>query len=483
MRRGHAVPLQASPSWLAPSLARPGLSQEFERTALAIRALVPLAALFVGGWGALLGVLVVQEAGLWVARRMSVDPILGGRVFVAAFGLRAVLAIALHAYLQATRGSGAMFQDDRTFDLTASWLVRIARGEGLAIFPGHLHFLDNFYPYLLAGVYAVLGHTPVVPKALNAALAALAAVLVLELGRRTFGVTVGRIAGVGAVVLPTLVVWTLTTLKETLIVFGIVVVLRSMQALGEEPVRSSEFNNALVGLVAGLLLVEDLRFPAFLVLGALAPLALAGRRVRRVPPAFALVAGLLAAGAVAGVLTLARLRPPDSTLADPTRVAELVRVLGERRDLEGVGARSQIGTPEDVVTPAVGEAGSPSVGRGIVDSLGFALLAPAPWQAHGLRELMAGVEMLIWYALLVGAAFSWAARPRQPLFAGVLALYGLAIWVLLALTEGNLGNLLRHRVMLAPPLLVLGGAGLLRMWHLAVKRGAGERWSGRNCRR
>jgi hypothetical protein len=431
---------------------------------LGIRVLTPLAALIVGGWGALLGVLAVQETGLWLAWRISGDHLTGSRVFAAAFGLRAMVAIALHAYLQATRGSGTMFQDDQTFELAASWLVRIARGEGLAIFPGHQHFLDNLYPYLLAGIYAVLGYTPVVPKALNAALAGLAAVLVVEIGRRSFRDSVGRLAGVGAVVLPTLVVWTLTTLKETLIVFGILVVLRSMQALGEEPARSSAFNNAVVALLAGLLLVEDLRFPAFLVLGALVPLALAGRRMRRVRPAFVLVAALLAAGALAGVLTLARLRAPDSPLADPTRLVELARVLGERRDLEGVGARSQIGATEDLVARAVVETGSPSVGRGIVESLGFALLAPAAWQAHDLRELVAGVEMLVWYVLLVGAAFSWAARPRQPIFASVLALYGLAIWVLLALTEGNLGNLLRHRLMLDATLLILGSAGLEWLW-------------------
>jgi hypothetical protein len=301
----------------------------------------------------------------------------------------------------------------------------------------------------------------------------------MELGRQTFRDSVGRISGAGAVVLPTLVVWTLTTLKETLIVFGIVVVLRSMQSLGEEPTRSSAFNNALVGLIAGLLLVEDLRFPAFLILGALVPIALAGRRVRRLRPAYAVVTVLIAVGALAGILALARPQAPDSTFADLARLDEQVRVLFERRGLEAVGARSQIGVAEEDSTAAVDKTDSPSVSRGIVESLGFALLAPAPWQAHGLRELAAGVEMLIWYVLLVGAAFSWAARPRQPVFATLLATYGLAIWLLLALTEGNLGNLLRHRTMLAPPVLVLGGAGLLWLWARAAEWGEVERWGGK----
>jgi hypothetical protein len=72
--------------------------------------------------------------------------------------------------------------------------------------------------------------------------------------------------------------------------------------------------------------------------------------------------------------------------------------------------------------------------------------------------------MLVWYLLLCASALAWRAGPRQRLFVGCVALYGIANWLLLAATEGNLGNLLRHRLMLDPVLLMLGGAGLEWLW-------------------
>ena len=56
------------------------------------------------------------------------------------------------------------------------------------------------------------------------------------------------------------------------------------------------------------------------------------------------------------------------------------------------------------------------------------------------------------------------ADPRQRLFALCLVAYGLANWLILAASEGNVGNLLRHRLMLDPVLLIFGGAGLEWLW-------------------
>jgi hypothetical protein len=100
----------------------------------------------------------------------------------------------------------------------------------------------------------------------------------------------------------------------------------------------------------------------------------------------------------------------------------------------------------------------------VIDPLGYALLAPAPWQAQSRPELAASAEMAVWYVLLVASLFAWRAAPRQPMFLLLLIAYGVANWLILAAVEGNLGNLLRHRLMLDPVLLILGGAGLDWLW-------------------
>ena len=100
----------------------------------------------------------------------------------------------------------------------------------------------------------------------------------------------------------------------------------------------------------------------------------------------------------------------------------------------------------------------------VVDPLGYALLAPAPWQAGGLLELAASAEMTVWYVLLLASLFAFRDSPRQPLFLLALIVYGVANWLILAAVEGNVGNLLRHRLMLDPVLLILGAAGLEWAW-------------------
>ena len=104
--------------------------------------------------------------------------------------------------------------------------VRIARGDGIAIFRGHQHLLDGIYPYLLMGIHAIFGFTPLLPKLLNGGLAALCAVLIFGLAREMFRPPVALFAGLAAAVLPTLVIWSVASLKESLVlllcVFGII---------------------------------------------------------------------------------------------------------------------------------------------------------------------------------------------------------------------------------------------------------------------
>jgi hypothetical protein len=100
----------------------------------------------------------------------------------------------------------------------------------------------------------------------------------------------------------------------------------------------------------------------------------------------------------------------------------------------------------------------------VIDPLAYALLAPTPWQAQSSSELAASAEMVVWDVLLIASIFAWWAAPRNRLFFVCLVAYGVANWWVLAAVEGNVGNLLRHRMMLDPVLLILGTAGLEWLW-------------------
>jgi hypothetical protein len=166
-------------------------------------------------------------------------------------------------------------------------------------------------------------------------------------------------------------------------------------------------------------------------------------------------------------------------------IDDVLLQIRHRRAQEAASARSQIRPEIEVLTPegrpeipeaeAASDATPFSFAGDVLNPLGYALLAPAPWQARTGLELAASAEMLVWYVLLGASFFAWRAPPRQRLMVACLVAYGVANWLVLAASEGNLGNLLRHRLMLAPTLLVLGSAGLDWLWVQAT-RARLDRW-------
>jgi len=447
-----------------------------------VRLLAPLGALVLEGPGAAVGGLFFQEAGLYAAGRAvdTCERTWARRLFVGAFLLRVAIALPLHYVNKLDNGNGALFQDDYTNDLVAEWLLRIARGEGLSIFAGHQHLLDSTYTYLLMALYAIFGHAPLLPKLLNSAVGALSAVLIFDIARRAFRPSVAVIAALGAAVVPSLVLWSIVTLKESLVLLVALIGLCALQRLAESGLTRRARGDALVILVAAGVVSLDLRSTTTILLLLLLPLVL----LRRAPPwrLAAAVCGLVVL--VGGGVLVAR----SSTSGRPLSgvVEDAVLQIRHRRAQEAAAARSVIRPQLEVISPegrtelpeaeAASDAAPFSFGGDVLDPLAYALLAPAPWQAHSLMELGASAEMLVWYVLLAGSVFAWRVAPRQRLFVACLVAYGVANWLVLAASEGNLGNLVRHRVMLAPTLLVLGSAGLEWLWLRAGRARLG-RWS------
>lgn len=451
---------------------------------LAIRVLTLAGALVVDGWAAAVVLLLVQEGGLWLVRRVisdARDNVFARAVFIGALALRVAIALVTHSIARLGDGSGALFQDDYTNDLVAEWLVRMARGEGLSVFPGHQHLLDGLYPYLLMGLYGVFGYAPLLPKLVNTGCAALSAVFVFAIARRTFLGRAPHLAALGAALLPTTIVWSIVTLKESLVLLlslvGLWIVIRAV-SMSPRDHTSAALMVVFVGVSAALI---DLRATAAAILVALLLLVAFSRLRRRLPAwQLGLAVSALAVVALAGVLTV-RLR--TSTRPITTILEDTVLVSRHRRAQEANNARSQFRPEAEVLSPtgadipaleAASDAAPFTILGDVFEPLGFALLAPAPWQAATTPERAAAAEMPIWDLLLLGSLFAWGARPRQGLVFACLVLYGIANWLVLAASEGNLGNLLRHRLMLDPMLLILGSAGLEWVW---VR--AGRPWSSR----
>lgn len=92
--------------------------------------------------------------------------------------------------------------------------------------------------------------------------------------------------------------------------------------------------------------------------------------------------------------------------------------------------------------------------------LAYALFAPFPWEVRRTLDLLVLPEMALWYVILFSAAWTaWGARRRWRHFAHVL-LFIFAIVGILALVEGNVGTLFRHRAMVIPFVIILASPAL-----------------------
>src|SRR3981081_104128 len=80
----------------------------------AIRVLAPLGALVVEGWPALIGAVLIQEVGLWLAGRLggACGRGVSQRLFLAAYGLRVAITLPTHYVAKLCAGNGAMVSVD-----------------------------------------------------------------------------------------------------------------------------------------------------------------------------------------------------------------------------------------------------------------------------------------------------------------------------------------------------------------------------------
>jgi 4-amino-4-deoxy-L-arabinose transferase-like glycosyltransferase len=302
-------------------------------------------------------------------------------------------------------------------------------------------------------------------------MAALCAVLIFDITRRIFSRNAAIIAAVAASVLPSLIVWSIATLKETLVFFAALVALRTLQHLTTASRTDRHLGDAIVLLAAALGLLLYLRSSVVLIFLALLGVVIVARaHVRLERWQVALTAATIVAAFVGGLVVI-RIRTSDRPLT--ATVEDVALQIRHRRAQEAAGAASQLRPETDVLgatgsTLPAAEAASDaepfSFVSDVLDPLGYALFAPAPWQAESPMEFGASAEMPVWYVFVFASLLAWRAAPRQRLFVVCLVGYGIANWLILAAVEGNLGNLMRHRLMLDPMLLILGAAGLDWLW-------------------
>ena len=349
------------------------------------------------------------------------------------------------------------FGDEEFFKRKTTWVRNVAMGIPISTADFIYAFDktgDNGYVSLLTYLQAIFGLSPYGIHVFNAACYILASLILYVPARQAFG-GVAALAGLVILLfLPSLFFWSISALKE--------------------PVY---FLVAALNLIAALALARGrVWWRQVLGIAVIALCALSLQSLRE--------GGLaLAAGGVLGGVTLSFLFKHRRLLALTLAVAPIVAALALRRvavqdrvwaliheaAMKHWGHINTAGQTYHLMDrafyvdrAAVAAMTAADAVRYVVMAVWSYVMVPLPWQIESRSALAFVPEQMAWLLLLVMAVSGLGvALRRDRLFTSLLVAHALVAALLVAVSGGNIGTLVRHRGLAMPYLAWLAGVGVV----------------------
>jgi hypothetical protein len=365
------------------------------------------------------------------------------------------------------------FGDEEFFKRRTTWMRNL--GMGIPISPA-----DYFYTfdetgktsYLLVLTYlqALVDLAPYGVHVLNALLYVAATVILFKLVRPALG---GLAAIGGAAILlflPSLFIWSISALKEPLYFFVVALNLAAGVAIFSSP-RWTRRVLAAIALVAGGYVLQSIREGGLAL--TLAGVIGGGALAFLVQRPRVLVAAIVVVP-LAAALAFTRPAVQQRALSVVQEAAYKhwghVHTSGWTYKLLDARLYPDRQTIE-TMTPA-------ESGRFVVRAIYSYLTVPLPWQIESRAALAFLPEQMIWYLLIalvpIGAI---AGLRREPLLVSLLLTHGAAISLIVALSGGNVGTLIRHRGLSMPYFAWLAAFGVVTIASFILERPAVSRAS------
>ena len=313
----------------------------------------------------------------------------------------------------------------------------------------------NSYITFLTTMQILFGPTPYSMRLFNALLFMSASVLLFRMSRSAFGAAAAFGGLTAMLFLPTLFYWSISLLKEPLYLLAGTLTLTGAAA------RTSSWRTRIlpfVAIVAGIVLTSGLRTGGFALIAA-------GLGCGFVILAFfssrpgikmAMLGAVLGIAFALSSVPSARQRVMSALESAAKTHAGHVFTLGHSYKLLDDGF---------YVNPVTAAASSltltaPEAARYVIRAAVSFVTVPLPWELASTRELSYLPEQLLWYALValfpLGLFAGWT---RDRLVTALLAGFVVPTAAALALTNGNVGTLLRLRGMVIPYVVWISAVG------------------------
>ena len=377
-------------------------------------------------------------------------------LLIAAIGLRllAIAGLFLSTDHQAVP-FGTFFGDEDYFIKRSIWLRNLALDVPISLADVRYAYDDSIqtsFVWVLAALQVVVGPSPYGLHLVSVFLYVLGAMALYRAVRPGFGQP-AAVVGLGLLLfLPSLFAWSISVLKEP-------VFLAMMGGLIWLTVTAARQAFWLRRVLAAALLLpvavaaETIRDGGFVVagLGTLGGVLLGLVWARR---RLALVMVIVAA-AIPAVLSIGSVR-------DRVDLLVTTAALRHWEHVHAPGNSYMILEPSFYVDrPLPGDLTPAKAARFALGGLAAYVIVPAPWQMTSRAELAFLPEQLVWYGLVLLAPIGlWAGFRRDPFVTAILSVHLVVAVLLVAMTGGNIGTLVRHRALALPYLVWFSGLGL-----------------------
>ncbi|MCU1381468.1 MAG: hypothetical protein JWL71_165 [Acidobacteria bacterium] len=304
----------------------------------------------------------------------------------------------------------------------------------------------------------IAGPTPYSLRLLNAVLFTIGALLLFRLSHAAFGFT-AALAGLAAVLFwPSLFVWSISLLKESLyFLLGAAILTAAVTALQARRWRIR--GAALAGAALAAVLIQGLRPGALGLAGAGFVTGLAlffVSRSRRIAVALVAAALLVVAFGMSQPAVSARV----ISALEGTAKTHTGHVFTVGHDYKLLDAGFYV-NPQAPAASTLTLTGAQAA-RYVMRAASSFVTTPAPWQLQSVRELAYLPEQIAWYILVLLLPIGIVAGCRRDrLVTCMLVGYVAPTAIALALTNGNVGTLLRLRGLVVPFLAWVSAVGFL----------------------
>ena len=394
-------------------------------------------------------------------------------VFFVAIALRLTTIAGLFLFADPNIPYANFFGDEEFFKRRTTWMRNLALG--IPISPADYFYTfdetgETSYLLVLTYLQALVGLAPYGVHVLNAFLYVAATVILFKLVRPALG---GLAALGGAAILlflPSLFIWSISALKEPLYFFVVSLNLTTGVAIFRSP-RWSHRVLAAIALVAGGYVLQSIREGglALTLVGVIGGgvVAFLVQRPRL------LVAAVVAVPLVAALaITRPAVQQRALSIAHEAAYKHWGHVHTSGWTYKILDDRLYPDR-QTITTMTPGEAG-----RFVVRAIYSYLTVPLPWQIESRAALAFLPEQMIWYLLIalvpIGAI---AGLRRDPLVVSLLLTHGVLISLIVALSGGNVGTLIRHRGLSMPYFAWLAAFGAVTVAKLLLENPAFPRAS------